>query len=97
MTKEDLQKEIELLRKQLEAMKSERETQEAAAIPETEEQPEIAEESVSASGGRAGRHGGTVRRKRGLTIRSSLRQDLPLAGSLHKREASCEGQWPANG
>ncbi|MEN8132491.1 MAG: hypothetical protein ABFS45_20385 [Pseudomonadota bacterium] len=53
MANEDLQKEIELLRKQLEAMKSEREAQQAAAIPDTGEQPAIAEESISASGATA--------------------------------------------
>jgi hypothetical protein len=46
MANEDLQSEIEILRKQLEEFKRERESQQAAATPETGEQPE----SVSVSG-----------------------------------------------
>ena len=48
MAKDNNQKEIEQLRKQLEEMKREREAQQAAAA-ESEEQPEVALESDSAS------------------------------------------------
>jgi hypothetical protein len=50
MTNNDIQNEIELLRAQLEEMKREREAQQEAVAPETEEQPEVAPDSVSASG-----------------------------------------------
>lgn len=50
MANDDLNNEIELLHKQLEEMKKEREIQQAAATPETEEPPEAATDSVSASG-----------------------------------------------
>lgn len=50
MANEDLQSEIEILRKQLEEFKRERESQQAAATPETGEQPEAAPESISVSG-----------------------------------------------
>jgi sugar-specific transcriptional regulator TrmB len=50
MANEDLQSEIEILRKQLEEFKRERESQQAAATPETGEQPEAAPESNEPSG-----------------------------------------------
>lgn len=49
MANDDLMDEIELLSKQLEEMKKEREAQQAAATPETEEPPEEVADSVSAS------------------------------------------------
>lgn len=56
MANDDLKNEIDLLRKQLEEMKKEREAEQAAATPETEEPPDVVPDSVSASGAAAADH-----------------------------------------